>query len=74
VLSVKLKSAHDGHKPPFNADPDAFEQSTRGISEYRSGPVWSDERFDHFIRRADELKEKLQYVRRNRLDGVLWII
>ena len=31
------------------------------------GSVWSDESFDHIIRHADELEEKLEYVRQNPL-------
>ena len=30
-----------------------------------TGSVWSDENFDHIIRHAVELEEKLQYVRQN---------
>jgi REP element-mobilizing transposase RayT len=46
----------------------------------RRGSVWSDESFDHIIRQADELKEKLQYVMQNpvkwgladHVDGYQW--
>jgi len=30
-----------------------------------TGSVWSDENFDHIIRHAVELEEKLQYIRQN---------
>jgi hypothetical protein len=29
------------------------------------GSVWSDESFDHITRHAEELEERLQYVRQN---------
>ncbi|MGB8131736.1 MAG: transposase [Candidatus Angelobacter sp.] len=31
----------------------------------RSGTVWQDESFDHVIRHADSLEQKIQYVREN---------
>jgi hypothetical protein len=33
------------------------------------GSSWSDERFDHIIRHAEELEEKLQYIRQNPVTG-----
>jgi REP element-mobilizing transposase RayT len=46
------------------------------------GSVWSDESFDHIIRRAEELEEKLEYVRQNPVsrglvaspDGYRWLV
>lgn len=35
------------------------------------GSVWSDESFDHIIRHAAELEEKLEYVRQNPVKRVL---
>ena len=31
----------------------------------RSGSLWMDESFDHIIRHAEELKEKIEYVQNN---------
>lgn len=31
----------------------------------RSGTVWQDESFDHVVRHADSLEQKIQYVREN---------
>jgi REP element-mobilizing transposase RayT len=31
----------------------------------RSGTVWQDESFDHVIRHADSLEQKIEYVRQN---------
>lgn len=31
----------------------------------RSGTVWQDESFDHVIRHADSLEQKIEYVRKN---------
>ncbi|HLW55138.1 MAG TPA: transposase [Candidatus Angelobacter sp.] len=31
----------------------------------RSGTVWQDESFDHVIRRAESLQQKIDYVRQN---------
>jgi REP element-mobilizing transposase RayT len=32
--------------------------------------VWSDESFDHIIRHATELQEKIEYIRQNPVNGV----
>jgi putative transposase len=41
--------------------------SARGINLMlkSQGSVWSDENFDHIIRHAEELAEKLEYVTQN---------
>ena len=42
-------------------------RSARQINQMlkKEGAVWSDESFDHIIRHAAELEEKLEYVRQN---------
>jgi REP element-mobilizing transposase RayT len=42
-------------------------RSARRINQVlkSNGSVWSDESFDHIIRHAAELEEKLEYVRQN---------
>ena len=42
-------------------------RSARDINQmFKSrGSVWSDESFDHIIRHAAELEEKLDYIRQN---------
>ncbi len=42
-------------------------RSAHQINQLRNsrGSVWSDESFDHIIRHAQELEEKLEYVRQN---------
>ena len=42
-------------------------RSARRINQMlkRKGSVWSDESFDHIIRHAAELEEKLEYIRQN---------
>ncbi len=42
-------------------------RSARQINQLlkKRGVIWSDESFDHIIRHAAELKEKLEYVRQN---------
>jgi putative transposase len=42
-------------------------RSARQINQMlnRAGSVWSDESFDHVIRHATELEEKLEYIRQN---------
>jgi REP element-mobilizing transposase RayT len=42
-------------------------QSSRQINQIlqRQGPVWLVESFDHIIRHAEELEEKMEYIRQN---------
>jgi hypothetical protein len=42
-------------------------RSARTIDQMleREGSIWSDESFNRIIRHAEELEEKLQYVRQN---------
>jgi len=55
-------------------------RSARQINQIE-GSVWSDESFDHIIRHAEELAEKLDYVRQNPVkrdlidhsDGYRWL-
>jgi putative transposase len=48
-------------------------RSARAINQLlkREGSIWSDESFDHIIRHAEELEEKLQYIRQNPVTGGL---
>ena len=58
-------------------------RSARRINQTfnRKGSVWSDESFDHIIRHATELEEKLEYIRQNPVkrglvnhtDGYKWL-
>jgi REP element-mobilizing transposase RayT len=59
-------------------------RSARRINQLlkQRGSVWSDESFDHIIRQAMELEEKLEYIRQNpvkrglvdRADGYKWLL
>jgi len=53
--------ARIGSKQPSDAG------SARQINQMvnGAGSVWSDESFDHIIRYAAELEEKLEYIRQN---------
>ena len=58
-------------------------RSARQINQMlkSEGSVWSDESFDHIIRHAEELEEKLEYIRQNPVklglidhpDGYKWL-
>jgi len=56
-------------KPASNPDTGGFEPIDPWKSQYlmlkSEGSVWSDESFDHIIRHAEGLAEKLEYVRQN---------
>ncbi len=59
-------------------------RSARQINQLlkSEGPIWSDESFDHMIRHAEELEEKLEYIRQNPVkrglvdhpDGYKWLL